>query len=429
MPVLRCRLLNPRSPTTVQWIEDARVELDDAGRIAAVGAWMGGDCDEDLRPGVLTPGFVDGHVHFPQLRIVGAASGPLLTWLERSTFPEEGRMADPAHAAHVARAFVACLAAAGSTTALVYSSVHPAACDALLSAVDTRGLRAIAGPVLMDQGAPADLLLPADRALPALDALVDRWHGHDDRIQVAVLPRFALSCSADLMARAAALARRHGLWVSTHLSENPAEVAATTALHGAADYLAVYEQAGLVHDRSVFAHCIHLSASEWDRLAAAGAVVAHCPDSNDFLGSGGMPLDDVDGRGIGVTLGTDIAAGRSFRLPCIAASAHDNALRQGLRQPPQRWLWQATRGGALALGLPDLGAVDAGLQADLVLHDLPPWVDDADSALAWLLFHHDAPPPRRTWVRGRVVWDRDQHVAAGGLWPWDRPADDKEHRP
>ncbi|RME26521.1 MAG: guanine deaminase, partial [Deltaproteobacteria bacterium] len=301
MPTLRCRLLNPLSPTTVEWLDDARVELGEDGRIAAVGPWAGGRCDEDLRPGVLTPGFVDGHVHFPQLRIIGAASGPLLTWLQRSTFPEEARMADPAHAASVAHAFVACLAAAGSTTSFIYSSAHPAACDALLDAVDRRGLRAIAGPVLMDRDAPEELLLPASEALPALEALVDRWHGHDGRIQVAVVPRFALSCTMDLMTAAGELARRRHLPVSTHLSENPAEVQATTALHRADDYLAVYEQAGLVHDRTVFAHCIHLSESEWDRLAAAGAVVAHCPDSNDFLGSGGMPLGAVDARGIPLT--------------------------------------------------------------------------------------------------------------------------------
>lgn len=416
---LRCRVLSPRSPTDVLWLPDALVQVDDDGRLLAVGPWQGGACDQDLRHGVLTPGFVDLHLHYPQTRIIGAASGPLLQWLSTSTFPEEARFADDDHARKVAAAFVAALAAAGTTTSMVYGSVHAAACERLFEAVDARGLRTIAGPVLMDQGAPANLLLGADDALPALSDLVDRWHDPTGRIQVAVLPRFALSCTNDLMARAGRLAVDRGLWVSTHLSENDDEISATTALFGSTDYLAVYEATGLLHARTVLAHCIHLSDSEWDRIAAAGAVVAHCPDSNDFLGSGGMPLHAVDDREIALGLGTDVAAGRSFRLPRIASSAHDNALRRGNRQPPARWFWQATRGGALALDLDQLGALQPGLRADMVLHDLPAWVDDADGALAWLLFHHDAPPPRRTWVDGKVVWDRDAHWKAGKIWAWD----------
>lgn len=419
MPRLRARLLDPASPADTTWLPDALVEIDPLGRIAAAGPWDGGPCDEDLRPGVLTPGFVDVHLHYPQTRILGSASGPLLDWLRTSTFPEETAFADPAHAASVATAFAAALAAAGTTLCQAYGSVHPAAAEALFQALADRGLRAIAGPVLMDQGAPAALLLPADRALPALEALVERWHGHDGRLQVAVIPRFALSCTPALMEGAAALARRRGLWVATHLSENPAECRETTAMFGARDYLEVYEEVGLVHDRTVLAHCIHLSPGEWDRLAAAGAVVAHCPDSNDFLGSGGMPLAELDARGVQLGLGTDVAAGRSFRVPRIASSAHDNALRQGLRPPPARWFWQATRGGALALGQAHLGSVRAGMDADLALHDLPTWVDTGDQALSWLLFHHDAPAPRRTWVRGRLVWDRQAHAAAGGVFPWD----------
>ena len=419
MPRLRTRLLTPDGPDRARWLPDALVEIDPAGRITAVGPWDGGPCDQDLRPGVLTPGFVDVHLHYPQTRILGSASGPLLDWLQASTFPEEAAFADTAHAATVARAFTAALAAAGTTLCQAYGSVHPQAAQALFEALDARGLRAIAGPVLMDQGAPQALLLPAERALPALEALVDRWHGHDGRLQVAVIPRFALSCSRAMMEGAAALARDRGLWVATHLSENPAECRETTAMFGARDYLEVYERAGLVHDHTVLAHCIHLSPGEWDRLAAAGAVVAHCPDSNDFLGSGGMPLAEVDARGIPLGLGTDVAAGRSFRVPRIASSAHDNALRQGLRPPPSRWFWQATRGGALALKQDQVGSVEVGMEADLVLHDLPSWVEGGEQALSWLLFHHDAPAPRKTWVRGRLVWDRQAHAASGGLYPWE----------
>ena len=400
---LRARILSPVSPAEHRWLPDAGVDVDEHGVIAAVGPWVGGSCDLDLRPGVLTPGFVDVHLHYPQARIVGSASGTLLPWLLTSAFPEEARFSDPEHAATAARAFAAALAAAGTTLCLAYSSVHPAACDALLTALDERGLRAIAGPVLMDHGAPDGLLLPHDQALPALEALSRRWHGRDGRFEIAVIPRFALSCTPAMLRGAGGLAARLGLRVSTHLAENTEEVAATKKMHHAADSLSVYEDAGLVVAGAVLAHCVHLSEGEWDRLAAAGAVVAHCPDSNDFLGSGGMPLAQVEARGVALGLGTDIAAGRSFRVPRIASSAHDNALRGGVRVPPERWLWAASRGGALALGHDHVGAIEPGLDADLVLHDLPAWVESGDDALGWLLFNHDAPPPRRTWVRGRQV--------------------------
>ncbi len=411
----RCRILRPTGTDTVEWIPDAAVQIGVDGTLEAVGPWTPGELTADLRDGVLTPGFTDAHVHFPQTRIVGAASGPLLEWLTRSTFPEEARFAEEGHADQVARAFTTALAAAGTTLSMVYSSVHEPAADALFKAMSDRGLRGLAGPVLMDEGAPAALLVGADEAVAALERLAERWHGRDG-LQLAVLPRFGLTCSMDLMRRAGALASERGLWVSTHLSENLDECRATTDKFGTADYLEVYETAGLLHERSVYAHCIHLSDSEWDRFAAAGAVAAHCPDSNDFLGSGGMPLQQVLSRHIPLALGTDVAAGRSFRVPRIASSAHDNALRFGARQTPATWFSVATLGGARALRYYDTGSLAAGERADMVLHDVPDWVDDAEAALAWLLFHHDAGPARRTWSGGRVVWDRA--TWPGGL-VWD----------
>lgn len=410
--ILRARVLSPIDPQQVAWWPDARVEFNDRGRIVDVRAWSGGPCDEDLREGVLTPGFVDAHVHFPQLRIVGSASGPLLDWLADSTFPEESRFADVQHARQVAGAFTRALASAGTTLAFVYGAGQAVANQVLFSALDRSGLKAIAGPVLMDEHVPQALAQPATQSLDALSDLAQRWHGHDDRLQVAVIPRFALSCSAALMRDAAAFAQGGHLWVSTHLAETAAECAAVQQRFGV-DYLQVYERAGLLHDKAVFAHCIHLDAPSWQRLADADAVVAHCPDSNDFLGSGGMPIGTVLDGGIPMALGTDVAAGRTFRVPRVASSAHDNALRHQRREPPERWFWTATRGGALALGHEGTGAIEPGLDADLVWHDVPAWVTDGQGALAWILFHHDAPLARATWVRGRKVWQR-----AHGSYPW-----------
>ena len=399
----RARILAPVSPTEVHWLPDAAVEIAH-GRIRAAGPWSDGPCDEDLREGVLVPGFIDAHLHFPQTRIVGSASGPLLEWLEHSTFPEEMRFSDPEYAAVVAREFVDRVLAAGTTSAVVYGSVHPDASRALFAEAASRGLHVRGGPVLMDTHSPQALTLPAPEALQALEALVEEWHGAaEGRIEVAVLPRFALSCTPQMLQGAAKLADRHGLWVSTHLSENMEECRAAVERFHAHDYLSVYEQFGLVHDRSLFAHCVHLSRREWDRFAEAGAVVAHCPDSNDFLGSGGMPYSEPLSRGIEVAIGTDVAAGRSFRIPRILSSAYDNGLRQGANLELTRLFWWGTRGGALALGWADRGALEPGLWADLALFDIPKSVDNPTDALGVLLFDHDRGGAQRTWVRGRSV--------------------------
>lgn len=401
MPVLRARILTPAGPGRVRYWEDGVVVVE-GGVIAQAGEWDGLPVDEDLRPNLLTPSFVDAHVHFPQARIVGAASGPLLTWLERSVFPEEARFADPEHARAVAREFVDALARAGTGLALIYGSVHAESCEILLEELDRRGLRAIAGPVLMDQGAPEALLRPKERAIAELAALEERWRDHP-RLQVAVIPRFALSCSEGLMREAAALARERELWVSTHIGETEEECRLARELFAARDYLEVYERAGLIHERSVLAHCIHLSDHEWDRLRDARAIVAHCPDSNAFLGSGSMPIAKLRARELALTIGSDVAAGRSLRITHGLAHAHDNALRTGQRLDPRELLWAGTRGGAQALGFAEVGELAPGMSADMVLHAMPAHLQGEDAVLASLLFDADRPAPLRTWIDGRVV--------------------------
>ena len=402
---LRGRALLPRADApTVDALEDALIEIDRSGRIISVSK-APADCDvPPSHPGcALLPGFVDTHIHFPQTRVIGSASGPLLDWLRRTTFPEEARFADRAYAEVVADEFCAALVAQGTTAAAIYSSSHPGATDALFAALDRWGLRAMAGLTLMDQGAPDDVLLAVGPAMAAAEDLVARWHGHDDgRLRFCVTPRFALSCSSEMMRAAAGLGARHGLPMQTHLSENTAEMAAVAAMFpGSKDYLAVYEDHGLAGERALFAHCIWLSSGEWDRMAAQGSAVSHCPDSNFFLGSGVMPIRHATSRGVRVGLGTDVGGGRSFSIRRVAASAYDAGLLAGERVPPDELLWRATAGGAEAMGLAGVaGRLAEGFDADVVAVPVP---DEAvgDALLDALLFRHDAGPVAATYVRGR----------------------------
>ena len=400
----RARLLSPLSPDELLFIDDARLSVSDEGRIERVEPFDGGSVDMDLRPHLLVPGFVDAHIHFPQTRAVGSASGPLLTWLSESIFPEEARFSDDAHAQRVAVEFCQALASSGTTFALAYGSVHASASEILLNTMDAAGLRGLVGPVLMDQDCPEALVVPVDKAIADIEGLAERWHGHDaGRLGVAVIPRFALSCSDEMLRRAGDLAERLKLKITTHLAETPLECQAVQERFGDA-YLKVYADRGILQPGALFAHCIYLSESEWELFQEANAVVAHCPDSNYFLGSGNMPIDTLSERGIPWALGTDVAAGRSFRIPRTCSFAYDNARQRGFDLSPRALFWQATRGGALALGEARFGALEVGLEADMGLWRVPPWAETADALLGSLFFDHDAPPALATWVRGNMVW-------------------------
>jgi len=383
---------------------DAVIEIDEAGRISALTA-APADCElSETWPGaVVLPSFVDCHLHYPQTRILGSASGPLLPWLERSVFPEEAQFETLAHAASVAEEFCDAMIAQGTTCAGIFSSSHPGATQVLLETLDRRGLRALTGVTLMDRAAPDELTLDADRALAALEQLHAQWHGHDDRLHISVVPRFAISCTSELMRRAAAFADRHALLIQTHISENLDEIRVTAELFpDSADYLGVYEDHGLANARTILAHAIHFSEAEWTRAARADLRIAHCPDSNFFLGSGCMPLAAALDRGLRVGLGSDVGAGRTFSMRRVAAAAYDASLLVGARVDSEQLLWLATRGGARVLGHAEaLGCVAPGFDADLVAIDVPE--GDLSRILDALLFRHDAGPVRATLVRGRAL--------------------------
>jgi len=404
MTSIRAAILSPENPESVQWLPDALITIDESGSFSSVTPYAGEAVDHDMRGSVLLPGFIDTHIHYPQTRIIGSASGPLLEWLDKTTFPEEARFANPAYAALIAKEFCQHLLKAGTTCSFIYGSVHASAAHILFEELLQTGLRAIAGPVLMDTECPTELVVPVPEAMANLEELMELWHNRANRLQVAVIPRFALSCSMEMMKAGAELAHNNGLWVSTHLAENPDECAAARSLFGTEDYLKVYEEAGLVHSKSIFAHCIYLSDDELQRFSDAKAIVSHCPDSNLFLGSGGMPIQKLMDAEIPITMGTDVAGGRSFRIPHALSRAYDNALSTGSRLSLPRLLWLGTRGAALALKQPHLGQIAPGCAADFIRVPMETWVDSADDVFARLLFYAESQEIQETWIAGTRVW-------------------------
>jgi len=381
--ILRGRLLRWRqgapfdAADALLWEEDGAVAFAE-GRVAAVGpaeAVLAAHPDATVlrRPDALiAPAFVDCHVHYPQTGIIASWGARLIEWLNAYTFPEETRFADPAHAAAMARIFFDESLRAGIATSCSYCTIHPASVDAYLAEAERRGLRAIGGKVMMDRNAPEGL---RDDPVSGHDdtlALIDRWAGRG-RLSVAVTPRFApTSTPEQLEAAGAAWAARPGTLMQTHLCETPEEVAWVAELFPEArDYLDVYERFGLLGPGAVFGHSIHLTARERARLAEAGAAVAHCPTSNQFLGSGECAAADLEADGTRVGLATDVGGGSAFSMFATMRAAYEVAQRRRCAALTPAQLWRlATEGAARALLLEDrVGNLAEGMDADAVVLD------------------------------------------------------------
>ena len=366
------------SPAAAQYFEDGLLLLQD-GRVRDVGearqllAKLPADTVvKDYSGKLLLPGFVDTHIHYPQTDMIASYGGQLLEWLEKYTFPAERRFADPQHAREVADFFLDELLRNGTTTAMVLGTVHPASVDAIFEASRARGLRMIAGKVLMDRNCPEDLRDTAASGDAQSRALIERWHGRD-RLLYAVTPRFAPTSSEDQLRRAGRLLEEFpDVYLHTHLAENRDEVAWVARLFPSSrGYLDVYDSFGLVRPRSVFAHCIHLDDAERRRMAERGALAAFCPTANLFLGSGLFDLQAAQQCGMAVGLGTDVGGGTSFSMLRTMHEAYKVAQLRGQRLSPFRALYLATLGGALGLGLGDkIGNFAPGKEGDLLVVDL-----------------------------------------------------------
>ena len=325
------------------------------------------DCSEYL----MVPGFVDCHIHYPQTEMIAAYGTQLLDWLNTYTFPVEAHFKDPLKAAAVAEVFIDQLLTNGTTTALVFCSVHPASVDALFKEAQKHHMRLIAGKVMMDRNAPSEVLDTASTSYLQSKQLIERWHGVD-RLQYAVTPRFAPTSTAEQLAAAGRLLAEHkGVYLHTHLAENIDEIKwVKTLFPEAKDYLDVYDQAGLLGKRSVFAHGIHLCDRECERLATSDSAIAHCPTSNLFIGSGLFPMARLQNHGIKIGVGTDVGGGTSFNMLQTLADSYKMQQLQGHNLSPEQSFYLATLGGATALDLDDkIGNFAIGKEADFLLLD------------------------------------------------------------
>lgn len=325
----------------------------------------------DHRPHLILPGFIDPHIHFPQVQVIASWGAQLLDWLNRYTFPEEARYADNDHATRMAGAFLDQLVAHGTTTACTFSSVHRGSTEALFEAADARGMALVAGKVMMDRNAPEGVRDTAQSGYDDSKALIARWHGNG-RLRFAISPRFAITSTPEQMAAAGALAREYpAMHIQSHLSENLAEIDYTLQLYPAArDYLDVYEQHGLLGRQSLMGHCIHLREREIARMAETGTRAIFCPTSNLFLGSGLFDADGLRAAGVVSGIATDVGGGTSYSLLQTLNEGYKVLqLRSQKLQPLAAFHW-ATRGNALALGMEDrIGSIRPGGDADLVVLD------------------------------------------------------------
>ncbi|MDA8585250.1 guanine deaminase [Rhodobacteraceae bacterium] len=326
----------------------------------------------DVGDGVILPGFIDAHVHYPQTAIIASWGKRLIDWLNTYTFPEEMKFADPAYAAQIACRFFDLSLAHGTTTVASYGTVHAASVDAFFEEASARGLRAVAGKTCMDRNAPDGLMDTPQSAYDDSRALLERWHGHD-RLSYAITPRFSPTSTRDQLSALGTLWTENPTCpMQTHLAEQTDEVVWVAELFPEArDYLDTYEAAGLLGVGGLYGHAIHLTDREWSRMGEVGGALVHCPTSNAFIGSGLFDMDRGLSAPMPVGLATDTGGGSSFSMLRTMASAYEVAQLRGRALSAAELLWLATIGSAQALRLDDkIGRLAPEYEADLIVLNL-----------------------------------------------------------
>jgi guanine deaminase len=396
--------------------DDGYIAVDDAGTITAVGDWSDapeGAVTDFGRDALLTPGFIDTHLHAPQIEMIGSYGGHLLEWLTRYTFPTEAKFADPHHAREVARSFFDELIRQGTLCALIFSTIHADATNAFFEEAERRGFRGIIGKTMMDRNAPEFLLEKVEDSYLQSRDLLQRWH-KKGLLRYAITPRFAPTSTPELLSAAGQLKSEFpDAYVHTHISENQNEVTWVQQLFAEAEYADVYDSYGLLDERTVLAHGIYLTEEELDLLSRRKSRIAHCPNSNLFLGSGLFPLHHVLEAGVVVGLGSDIGAGTTPSMFNAMADAYKVQQVQGIALTPFQLWYLATLGGAHALSLDrETGSLEAGKSADFLVLDIRATplltmrtrhASSLEDLLAALVFIGDDRAVRKAFIAGRDV--------------------------
>lgn len=407
----------------LRFIKDGLLIIRD-GRVEWFGNWEEGHHQipdsirvRDYSGKMVVPGFVDTHIHYPQCEMVGAYGEQLLDWLNKHTFPAEKRYNDLEYAREMSAFFIKQLLRNGTTTALVFGTVHPESVEALFESARHINMRMIAGKVMMDRNAPDYLLDTAESSYSQTKALIERWH-NNGRLLYAITPRFAPTSSPEQLEMVQRLRQEYpDVYLHTHLSENKDEVAWVKALYPEhKNYLDVYHHYGMTGRKSVFAHCVHLEDAEWDCLHQTQSSIAFCPTSNLYLGSGLFNLPNAWRKKVRVGMGTDIGAGTTFNMLQTLNEAYKIMQLQGYRLSAYEAFYLATLGGADALGLADtIGNFNLGKEADFVV--LEPTAtplqqlryDNSKTLMDKLFVMMTLGDDRsiyRTYVDGRLVYER-----------------------
>ncbi len=382
--ILRGRLLSfssapegPEDTTSYTYETDGALLISD-GLIAGSGSFADivasapqGTPVTDHRPHLLLPGLIDTHIHFPQAQVIASWADQLLDWLNDYTFPAELRFADKAHGARIARAFFDALIANGTTTASAYCSSHVNSVDSYFEEAEARGMLMLGGKTMMDRNAPEDLCDTAQGSYDDSKAMLEKWHGRG-RAHYVVTPRFAITSTPEQLEAAGALLREFpDCHLQTHINENHNEIAFTRELYpDAAHYLGVYESFGLLGQRTLLGHCIHMSGQELQVMRESGAVAVFCPTSNLFLGSGLFDKAGLEAAGVRSAIATDVGGGTSYSMLRTLDEGYKILQLQRQRMHPLTSFYWATLGNALALSLGDrIGTLAPGTDADVIVLD------------------------------------------------------------
>ena len=381
MQAYRAAILRFADDRSAVYEEDGLLVVGPDGKVREVGPYSAlapnypGLAVEHLPGAIIAPGFVDLHIHFPQIDVIGSPAAGLLPWLENYTFPHESRFSDEAHCSELATFFLDELLRHGVTTALAFATSHPSSVNALMGEARQRGMRLIAGKVLQDRNSPDGVRDETEQSLIDTESLIRKWHGQD-RLGYAITPRFAPSCSEAQLRGAGELAAKYpDVWIQSHVAENLDEIKWARELFPASrSYLSIYADFGLMRERAIYAHCIHFDDEDRALMRSTGAAAAVSPTSNLFLGSGFFDYEGADRIGFKYGLASDVGGGTSFSPFHTMLAAYyvgrEGQTKPGVSLAPQNLWWQHTAGAAQALGLGGvIGNLQPGCEADFVILD------------------------------------------------------------